>query len=101
MVGNKVRAIRKSNNITQKQLAEGTNYSKSYIGDIETGRTQPSLKALITIMNFLKADPSDFFEMKCCFERMKEGIKDYCNHACENQMECPISNLNKDKENKE
>lgn len=95
MVGNRIKALRKARKVTQKQLAEGTNYSKSYIGDIETGRTQPSLKALMAIVGYLDAEPSDLFEEKCCFERMTKGDSGYCTYACEHQMNCPLVEPNK------
>jgi len=91
LVGKKLKAIRKERNVTQKQLAEGTNYSKSYIGDIETERTQPSLKALMAIVEFLGAEPRDFFESQCCFERMISGEYGYCKTACEHLRECPLT----------
>ena len=95
LVGQRLRTIRRSKNITQKQLAEGTNYSKSYIGDIETGRTQPSLKALMAIVEYLNAEPSDFFDAECCYERMIKGDGGYCNTSCEHQLDCPLTNLSK------
>lgn len=95
MVANRIKALRKARKVTQKQLAEGTNYSKSYIGDIETGRTQPSLKALMAIVEYLKAEPSDLFDAKCCFERMTKGESGYCVYSCEHQIGCPLVETNK------
>ncbi|SKB00040.1 Helix-turn-helix [Caloramator quimbayensis] len=43
-------------NLTQQELAEKSNLSRSYIADIEAGRYIPSVKSLIAIASVLKLD---------------------------------------------
>ncbi|MCT4564651.1 MAG: helix-turn-helix transcriptional regulator [Maledivibacter sp.] len=44
-IGNKIRFLRKEQNMTQEELA-GDNFTKSYISLIERGKINPSMKAL-------------------------------------------------------
>ncbi|WP_154826712.1 helix-turn-helix domain-containing protein [Clostridium butyricum] len=54
--------VRKSKNITQKQLAEETNLSVSYIQKLETGnRKKPSYESVICIAAALKVKPEELF----------------------------------------
>lgn len=43
-VGKTIKQIRKQRNLTQQQLADELNLSRSYLSDIENGRKQPSIK---------------------------------------------------------
>lgn len=45
-IGENVKAIRKERKLTQKQLAEKMNISRSYLSDIENNRKNPSSKTL-------------------------------------------------------
>lgn len=48
-----VKALRKTNELTIKQLAERTGLSISYISDIERGRTLPSIDTLDKLLTAL------------------------------------------------
>lgn len=48
-IGENVKAIRKERKLTQKQLAERMNISRSYLSDIENNRKNPSSKTLQSI----------------------------------------------------
>lgn len=48
-LGKNIQHFRKSAGLTQAELAEITDYSDSYIGQLENARTKPSLEALIKI----------------------------------------------------
>lgn len=52
-VGKNIRYYRKQNNISQDRLAELSELSSNYIGQIELGNKQPSLESLIRIANAL------------------------------------------------
>lgn len=45
-IGDNIRKYRKIKNITQKELGETIGISNTYLSDIETGRTNPSIKTL-------------------------------------------------------
>lgn len=61
----KLKEIRKSKNITQKQLSEETNLSVSYIQKLEIGdRKKPSYEAVIKIAKALEVEPQELFLSK-------------------------------------
>lgn len=43
-VGKTIKEIRKQRNLTQKQLADQIEISRSYLSDIENGNKNPSIK---------------------------------------------------------
>ncbi len=53
-VGKNIRYYRKQNNLSQDRLAEKSELSSNYIGQIELGNKQPSLESLIKIANALQ-----------------------------------------------
>ena len=53
-IGDNIRKYRKTNNITQKELGEAIGNSNTYLSDIETGRTNPSIKTLKKIAKGLE-----------------------------------------------
>ena len=48
-IGKKIRDARKNAGMTQVELAKATNLSRSYIGDIEKDRYNPSVSTLQAI----------------------------------------------------
>lgn len=53
-IGDNIRKYRKIKNITQKELGETVGISNTYLSDIETGRTNPSIKTLKKIAKGLE-----------------------------------------------
>lgn len=53
-IGENIRSLRKSKNMTQKELALKSNLATSTICDIEKGRSNPSLESLKRIARALK-----------------------------------------------
>ena len=92
-IGEKIRNLRKEKNITQRQLANSTNFSHSYIGDLETGRTNPSLKSLEMIADYFNVDMDYFLQKKCCYEKILEGDESFCNNQGKHCMDCPIRKI--------
>ena len=60
-VGKRIRNLRKAKNMTVTELANASYISQSYLSDIETGRTTPSLDKLMIICNQLNISLSEFF----------------------------------------
>lgn len=60
-IGKRVRNIRLSKEMTASQLANKAFISQSYLSDIESGRTAPSLDKLFTICDALDISLSEFF----------------------------------------
>lgn len=53
-IGDNIRKYRKIRNLTQKELGETIGISNTYLSDIETGRTNPSIKTLKKIAKGLE-----------------------------------------------
>ncbi len=52
-VGQRIKAIRKERKLTQVQLADKANLSRSYLADIERDRYNPSLSTLESVASAL------------------------------------------------
>jgi len=62
LFGQHLQHLRQEKNLTQEQLAELSTLHRTYIGDLENGRRNPSLITLIKISNALNLNLSDFFK---------------------------------------
>lgn len=60
--GAALKALRKERGITQKALAQICKVSNTYLCDIESGRTNPSLNKLLVICRALGVDLNTFIE---------------------------------------
>lgn len=56
LFGKRVRELRKARQLTQQELAELTGLSRSYIGEIEIGKRNVSLKNIEIIAKALQTD---------------------------------------------
>mgnify|MGYP003307901524 FL=1 len=56
---NRLRELRKANNLSQMQLAEKTGFSQSAIAKWELGKTEPTASAIITLALFF-GETTDF-----------------------------------------
>ncbi len=63
-IGKRLRELRKSLNFTQKEFAKKIAIDYTYIGKIERGEQNPSLKILQKIANRLNIDIEYFFSKK-------------------------------------
>ena len=63
-IGRQIKKARKMKGLTQVQLAEKANISRSYLGDIEGNRYHPSVDTLLSISNVLGIDVSFFLSDK-------------------------------------
>lgn len=65
-IGERIKSIRESQDITQKELSELVHVSSSFISRIENGSSTPSLELIRSIAHALKVPPQDilrdFFE---------------------------------------
>jgi len=57
IVGEKVRALRKSSGLSQEVLAERCGIFRTYLSRIESGAANPSLVVLVTLANSLGVEP--------------------------------------------
>lgn len=61
-LGLKIAYYRKKKNISQIQLAEMINISRTHVSRIETAECAPSLEVIFDICNVLDVSPSKLFE---------------------------------------
>lgn len=54
--GKIIKQLRKQKKLRQNELAKLAGISNTYLSDIEVGRTNPSLKTLISIARVLEVD---------------------------------------------
>ena len=59
-----IKRIRKERGMTLKNVSEKTGLSISYLSDIERGRTEPSLKTLIKIMDIVDIHVESLFDSR-------------------------------------
>lgn len=60
--GEKIKAIRKSQNISQEKLAELADLDRTYISDIENGKRNVSIETVFKIAKALDKPMISFFE---------------------------------------
>lgn len=83
LIGKRISDLRRSNGMTQEDLAEICDVSTRFISYVETGRKRASLKILVTVSDalFVSLDELIFgmpFTMKTQSDRLAEVIMD-CN----------------------
>ena len=86
----KLRQYRQKNHLTQSELAKRSNFSPSYIGDIETSRTVPSIKTLEILAEALDIHITMFFKDECCRQRLKNGSETVHGNSSEICQTCPL-----------
>jgi DNA-binding XRE family transcriptional regulator len=57
-IGSRIRALRRTQGISQSELAASSYVSRSYIGDIETGRKNPCIDTLALLAEALDVEVS-------------------------------------------
>jgi len=83
-IGNRIRAERTRQNISQEKLAEMVGVGTTHISHIETGNTIPSIKSFIAIINALNISSDELlrnhiYKAKHVLEgELAEAVKD-CN----------------------
>lgn len=75
-IGKKIKTRRLSLGITQECIANQLDVNPSHISNIETGKSHPSLTALISIANILKCSVDTFIEDEYSFSSEKKTLYD-------------------------
>ena len=60
--GAQIRALRQAKGLSQEQFAEACKLHRTYVGGIERGERNPSLKNIAAMANALAVSPALFFE---------------------------------------
>lgn len=61
-IGEKIKRLRVTNNLTQEELAERTELSKGFISQVERNLASPSIQTLVDILEALGTNLTDFFQ---------------------------------------
>ena len=61
-VGQRLKSLRKENNISQEKVALGIDVDLSFIGRIEKAQRIPSLKTIYLLANFFEMNIKDFLD---------------------------------------
>lgn len=61
-IGQKIKRLRVGLNLTQEELADRTELSKSFISQVERDLTSPSIATLVDILQALGTDLKEFFD---------------------------------------
>ena len=61
-IGLKIKQLRLEKKLSQRGLANLCDISNTYLSDIESGRTNPSLKTLQKLGESLEVNKRDFFD---------------------------------------
>ncbi len=62
LFGRRVRAIRKTAQITQEEAAEKAHLNSKYLGEIERGEKRPSFEAMLALGTAFNVSPAAFFQ---------------------------------------
>jgi transcriptional regulator with XRE-family HTH domain len=92
-IGNNIKILRKEKKLTQKELASLANISRSYLGDVENDRYNPSVDTLhdiakalnTTAQQLLKEDINTNDEIDILEEELKSLVDKYKNISTDNR----------------
>ena len=80
-IGEKIRRLRKANNLTQEELANRVYLTKGFISQLERDLTSPSIITLKGILDVLGEELADFFldikHEKVLFDKKASRITSY------------------------
>lgn len=62
--GKRLKELREQNELTQEQLAEKINVHPTYVGKLEIGKCNPSLKLIYKFSKALNINLYEFFEFE-------------------------------------
>lgn len=71
LLGRRIRELRKARHLTQEQLGERTGINYKYLGAVERGQENPTVKVLEKIARVLRVDLRELF----VFEHLESGRK--------------------------
>lgn len=64
LLGDRIRILRKAQGLTQQDLGEKTGLNYKFIGEIERGNQNPSIKVLIKIADVLDIEFMELFRIR-------------------------------------
>lgn len=88
--GSKVQMLRKNNNLSQEKLAVILNINRNYLSRIETGKSEPSLSVLKSIVEYFKVDVNTLMDIHNDSSKSEEKIKkiaDNCQYLLDSDLD--------------
>ncbi len=64
LIGEKIREIRKRNNLTQDKFSEQIGIEPPSLSNIENGKSFPSMQTILNIMDKFNTAPQEFFDFQ-------------------------------------
>ncbi len=80
-LGEKIKLLRKSKNISQEQLAAMLNINRNYLSRVETGKSEPSSSVLKNIATIFNIDLNSLLDIKKSDEEEAKKIE-YIINSC-------------------
>lgn len=75
--------LEKSSNLSERKLSIELGYNPSYLKEIKSGRSNPSLEALLNICEYFNITPLEFFDTELTnpviFKEIYMELKRLCN----------------------
>lgn len=94
-IGIKIKERRQSQGITQEMIANYLDVNPSHISNIECGRANPSLTALINIANILQCSVDYFISGEYTYSKNSENEQSIENEIMNKLKYCDIKVKNK------
>ncbi|QTA78514.1 HTH domain-containing protein, Cro/C1-type [Desulfonema limicola] len=91
LLGKRIRNLRKESGISQEGLAEQTDISAKYLGQIERGLANLSIDKAIKISKALKIDLSELFDFK--YEHSRKELKQQLNSLFDDAKDKDIKKI--------
>lgn len=88
--GKKIQMLRKSQGISQENLAAILKINRNNLSRIETGKSEPTLSVIKGIVNYFKIDVASLMDLKGNPMDTKEKIKkinDECNYLLDSDLD--------------
>lgn len=82
--------LRKNNNLSQENLAVILRINRNYLSRIETGKSEPSLSVLKSIVEYFKVDVETLIDIKKNKGKVEDKIKkinEGCQHLLEDDLD--------------
>lgn len=94
-IGIKIKERRQAQGLTQEYIANKLDVNPSHISNIECGRANPSLTALVKIANILECSVDYFISGEYCYRADKENELTLDNRIMDKLKYCDSDKKNK------
>lgn len=95
VIGQKIKERRKNLGITQEAIANALNVNPSHVSNIECGRANPSLTALVKIANILQCSVDYFISGEYTYNIDKDKAKTLDDKIMDKLKYCDADKKNK------